>query len=261
MPSLKSNIQYTALAVFLVVIPGIFSCKGPKDLVYFQNISRDTTLQNTVSKNFELKIKPDDLLYVGVTSASAEQSALFNAPQVAVLGGAGTGGSTSGYLVDKSGTIQIYKLGNVKVAGLTREELKEKLQRDLTPYLREPVVTVRNLNNKVTVLGEVGRPGVLPLPTDQMSILEAIGQSGDLTINGRRDNILVIRQGEGGKEFRRLNILDNSVFSSPYFFLQNDDVVYVEPDVKRKTGTNAQTISFILSGVSILSILLTRFIR
>lgn len=261
MPSLKTNILNAAFVVFFLSILSLLSCKAPKDLVYFQNISRDTTLQNTVSKNFDLKIKQDDLLYVGVTSASAEQSTLFNAPQVAIMSGGTTGGSTSGYLVDKNGTIQIYKLGNVKVAGLTREELKEKLQRDLQPYLKEPVVTVRNLNNKVTVLGEVGRPGVLPLPTDQMSILEAIGQSGDLTINGRRDNILVIRQGEVGKEFRRLNILDNSVFSSPYFFLQNEDVVYVEPDIKRKTGNTAQTVSYIISGVSILSILLNRFIR
>ena len=249
------------MAVLLVATGSLLSCKTPRDLVYFQNISRDTTVQNTVSKNFDLKIKPDDLLYIGVTSASAEQSLLYNAPQMAVVSGSTTTGSTSGYLVDKKGTIQLYKLGDVKVAGLTREEVKEKLQRDLSPYLREPVVTVRNLNNKVTVLGEVGRPGVLPLSTDQISLLEAIGQSGDLTINGRRDNILVIRQGEGGKEFKRLNILDHSVFSSPYFFLQNEDVVYVEPDVKRKTGQRAQTISWVLSGVSILTIILTRLIR
>lgn len=108
MPSLKTNILNAAFAVFFLSILSLLSCKAPKDLVYFQNISRDTTLQNTVSKNFDMKIKQDDLLYVGVTSASAEQSTLFNAPQVAIMGGAATGVSTSGYLVDKNGTIKIY---------------------------------------------------------------------------------------------------------------------------------------------------------
>lgn len=258
---MRKTIQPLTLTAFVMIASLAFiSCGTPKDLVYFQNMSRDTTLQNTVSKNFELKIKPDDLLYIGVTSASAEQSALFNAPQVATIGSAATGSNTSGYLVDKNGNIQLYKLGDIKVAGLTRVEVKEKLQRELAPYLKEPVVTVRNLNNRVTVLGEVGRPGVLPMQTDQISLLEAIGQSGDLTAFGRRDNILVIRQTENGKEFKTVNLLDKALFSSPYYYLQNEDVVYVEPDIKRKTGQNAQTISYVLSAVSILSILLTRFL-
>jgi polysaccharide biosynthesis/export protein len=261
MPVLKTFIQNAATAILFTAIMGLVSCKAPKDLVYFQNISRDTTLQNTVSKNFNLKIKPDDLLYVGVTSASAEQSALFNAPQIATVSGTTGSSPTSGYLVDRSGNIQVYKLGDVPVAGLTRVELKEKLQKDLSPYLKDPVVTVRFLNQRVTVLGEVAKPGVLPMATDQISILEAIGQSGDLTTYGRRDNVLVIRQTESGKELKTVNLLDKSVFTSPYYYLQNEDVVYIEPDVKRKTGTNAQTISFILSGVSIISILLTRLIR
>ena len=260
MSHLKPNTRLVFFAFLLLVTGSFFSCKTPKNLVYFQDITRDTTLQNTVSKNFNLKIRPDDLLAIGVTSASAEQSALFNAPQAAASAGA-SGAAAGGYLVDKAGTIQLYKLGDVTVAGLTRLEAKEKLQQALAPYLKDPVVTVRFLSNRVTVLGEVGRPGVLPLASEQISILEAIGQSGDLTPFGRRDKIVGIRQTEGGKEFKTVNLLDKSIFSSPSFYLQNEDVVYVEPDVKRKTGQNAQTISYVLSAVSILSILLTRFIR
>jgi polysaccharide biosynthesis/export protein len=256
----KTNTQNVFAAILLLTLGALFSCKTPKDLVYFQDISRDTTLLNTVSKNYNLKLRPDDLLAVSVTSASAEQSALFNGPQMAALGTT-TSGNTAGYLVDKNGNIQLYKLGNVPVTGLTRVELKEKLETALSPYLKDPVVTVRFLNQRVTVLGEVAKPGVLPLATDQISILEAIGQSGDLTAFGRRDKVLVIRQTENGKEFRKVNLLEKTLFTSPYYYLQNEDVVYVEPDVKRKTGQNAQTISYILSGVSILSILLTRFIR
>ncbi len=255
----SKTINQVFLLILLAGFTGVVSCGTPKDIVYFQNISRDTTLQNTVSKNFDLKIKPDDLLYVGVTSASAEQSMLFNAPQVAAIGGTGTGGgTTSGYLVDKAGNIQLYKLGDVKVAGLTRTEVKDKLQRDLGPYLKEPVVTVRNLNNRITVLGEVGRPGVLPLQTDQITLTEALGQSGDLKITGKRDNILIIRQTENGKDFKRVNLLDNSVFSSPYYYLQNEDVVYVEPDLKRTSNQRNQVIQWIVSGTGLIVFLVDR---
>lgn len=263
MPMTKTLRPQTAIAIFLVVMVASMACKTPQKIVYFQNNAKDTLLQNTVSKNFDLRIKPDDLLSIVIVSASPELSAPFNATQGvgSATSGAVGSGTAPGYLVDKKGTIQFYKLGDVAVTGLTRGELKEKLQKELTPYLKDPVVTVRFLNQRITVLGEVSRPGTVPLVTDQMTVLEALGQSGDLTTYGRRENVLVIRQTEKGKEFRHLNLLDHSIFTSPYYYLQNEDVVYVEPDVKRKTGQNVQTVSYILSAVSILSVLLTRFIK
>ena len=240
-----------------LTMSGFLACSTPKNTAYFQTVSRDTVLQNTVTKNFDLKIKPDDLLSITIASTSPDLSGLFNASS----GGGATSaaGGPSGYLVDKNGNIQLYKLGNVKVAGLTRSETKEKLQRELSDYLKEPVVTVRFANHRVTVLGEVARPGVLPLTTDQMTVLEAIGHSGDLTEFGKRENILVIRQRENGKEFHHLSLLDNSIFTSPYFYLQNEDVVYVEPDAKLKDKNNVpQILSYVVSGVSILSLILSR---
>jgi polysaccharide export outer membrane protein len=253
----KTHNLLPALAVVLTAMLCFSACKAPKDIVYFQNVASDTTLQNSISKNFDLKIKPDDLLYVGVTSASPEQSALFNAPQIAIVGG----GTTSGYLVDKKGDIQVYKLGDVNVRGLTRLELKEKLQRELQPYLKDPVVTVRFLNNKVTVLGEVNRPGIVPMTSDQMTLIEAIGQSGDLRATGRRDNILVIRQTETGKDFRRVSILDNSIFNSPYYYLQSEDIIYVEPNLKKLNNKTPQIISYVISGTSLIIYLISRFIK
>jgi polysaccharide export outer membrane protein len=248
----------TCLLVALILF-SFSSCSAPKSTAYFQTITRDTLLQNTVTKNFDLKIVPDDLLAITIASASPELSGLFNASQGGGTGATSGGASSSAYLVDKKGNIQLYKLGEVKLAGLTRSEAKEKLQRELSPYLKEPVVTIRFANHRVTVLGEVSRPGVLPLATDQVTVLEAIGQSGDLTEFGKRENILVIRQGENGKEFRHLNLLDNSVFASAYYYLQNEDVVYVEPDEKRKNPKNtSQVISYVVSGVSILSLILSR---
>lgn len=262
MPMTETLRPKAIVAMFLVVTMFFMACKTPQNIVYFQNNAKDTLLQNTVSKNFDLKIKPDDLLSIAIVSASPELSAPFNATQgLASASPASGSGTAPGYLVDKRGAIQLYKLGDVAVMGLTRNEVKEKLQRELTPYLKDPVVTVRFLNQRITVLGEVSRPGTVPLVTDQMTVLEALGQSGDLTTYGRRENVLVIRQTEAGKEFRHLNLLDHSVFTSPYYYLQNEDVVYVEPDVKRKAGQNVQIVSYVLSGVSILSILLTRFIK
>ncbi|RYZ40542.1 MAG: polysaccharide export protein [Sphingobacteriales bacterium] len=229
----------------------LFACTSAKPVSYFQTITRDTLLQNTVTQNFDLKIKPGDQLVIAIASTSPELSALYNTAP-------GGEGGTGGYLVDKEGTISLYKLGEVKVAGMTRTEVKTKLLQELSPYLKDPVVTVRFANHRVTVLGEVGNPGVINLTAEGITLLEAIGQSGDLTENGKRDRILVIRQAEGGKEFRHLNLLDHSVFTSPYFYLRNEDVVYVEPEAKKEPQKTQQTISYIISGISILSLIISR---
>ena len=229
----------------------LFACRSARPVSYFQSITRDTLLQNTVIQNFDLKIKPGDRLVIAIASASPELSGLYNT----AMGGEATGG---GYLVDKEGAISLYKLGEVKVAGLTRTELKTKLLKDLSPYLKDPVVTVRFANHRVTVLGEVGSPGVIQLTGDQITVLEALGQSGDLTENARPGKVLVIRQADGGKEFHHLNLLDHSVFTSPYFYLQNEDVVYVEPEPKKEAAKTQQIISYILTGVSLLTLVLSR---
>lgn len=255
MPMLKTIRDFFACCMLILATCLFFSCATQKKYTYFQSVIKDTTILQAAARNFSLPVKPDDLLTITVSSASPELSALYNAQ------GAGTSGTTGtgGYLVDKNGNIQLYKLGNVNVGGLTRDAVKDKLEKDLSPYLKDPVVTVRFANHRITVLGEVSSPGVVAMPNEQISVLEAIGQSGDLTDIGRPENILVIRQTPAGKEFRRLNLLDHSIFSSPYFYLQNEDVVYVEPDPKRKDPPKTQqTISYIISGISIVTLLLSR---
>jgi polysaccharide export outer membrane protein len=175
----------------------------------------------------------------------------------------GSTATINGYQVDNLGNISVFKLGAVRAEGLTRNELTQKLQKELSPYLKDPVVTIRFLNNHVTVLGEVAKPQVLTMPTEQMSILDAIGMSGDLTIAGRRDNILVIRETPTGKQFKRLNITDNSIFNSPFYYLRPNDVVYVEPsELKIKnSGNGPQTIGYLLTGLSIAITLLLNIFR
>ena len=247
----KARPQLPAVFLCFWVLISLIACQSPKKTAYFQTIRRDTVLQNTVARNFDLKIKPGDQLTISIASASPELSELFN---TAPGGEAGTGG----YAVDKNGQIQLYKLGTVKAAGLSRTELEEKLYQDLGPYLKDPVVSVRFANHRVTVLGAVGSPGVINLTADQISVLDAVGQSGDLAENAKRENILVIRQTEAGKEFRHLNLLDHSVFQSPYFYLQNEDVVYVEPEPKKEVSRTTQFFSYIISGISILSLIISR---
>lgn len=235
----------------LLMLSGLLSCSTPKNSAYFQTLPRDTVLQNTVTKSWDLKIKPDDLLTIGVTSASSELSTLYNSAQ--------SGGTTPGYLVDKNGNIQFYKLGDVKVAGLTRDAVKANLQKELSPYLKDAVVTVRFANNHVTVLGEVGSAGVHQMTTDQINILDLLGESGDLNKTANRKNVLIIRQTDTGKVFKHINLLDHSIFSSPYYYLQNEDIVYVESDPKKEsTLTTTQVISYVISGISIITLLVNQ---
>jgi polysaccharide export outer membrane protein len=145
---------------------------------------------------------------------------------------------------------------------MTRRELKEKLQKDLTPFLKDPIVSIRYLNRKVTVLGEVQKPSVVPMPEEQLSLLEVLGSSGDVSTFARRDNILVIRDTGSGKELKRINLEDRSIFTSEWYYLKPDDVVYVEPNDKKvneeKRNRKQQTISIVLAAASLAIIILNR---
>ncbi|MBB1284654.1 polysaccharide biosynthesis/export family protein [Flavisolibacter sp. BT320] len=235
----------------MAALNGLLGCQPVKNTAYFQTLSKDTVLRNTTTRNFDLAIKPGDILSIAIASASSELSASFNTAPAGE-------GSNGGYLVDKLGNIELYKLGSIKVAGMNKAALQDKLRQELTPYLKDPVVTVRFANHRATVLGAVGNPGVIPLSAEGVTVLEAIGQSGDLAENSKRDKVLVIRQTDEGKVFHFLNLLDHSVFTSPYFYLQNEDVVYVEPETKKEKIGPTQVFSYIISGISILSLIISR---
>ena len=173
--------------------------------------------------------------------------------------------TANGYLVDGNGNIQLHKLGVIHVEGITRRELKDKIQTGLQPYLKDVVVTVRYLNHKITVLGEVTKPQVIQMPEEHLSILEVLGASGDVTPSAKRDNILIIRETATGKQTKRINLEDQSVFNSEWYWLQPDDVVYVGPNDKKIQEENRikkqQTLSIALSALSVAVIVLFRFIK
>ena len=239
------------------------SCSTSKNSFYFKTLPRDTVFANTAKVVADSKIKKNDLLGINFSSLNKEEDMTYNAPAMgASVGTASTGGSSSGYQVDATGNIQLHKLGNIHVEGMTRNELKNKLQTDIAPYLKDPIVTVKYLNHRITVLGEVAHPVIIQMPEEQMSLLEVLGNSGDVTNFARRDNILVIRESEKGRELKRINLEDRSLFSSDWYYLQPNDIVYVQPNDKKVNEENRnkrqQTISMILSGASIAFILLNR---
>ena len=233
--------------IFFLAIGILSSCGPARNTIYFKNLQKDTLLRNVVTPDYELKIQKNDMLGITVASLSPDV-AFYNAPQNSV-------GAVSGYLVDQEGNITFVKLGTLHVQGMTRKELKDSLQKGLFPYLRDAVISVSFLNRHVTMLGALTTQ-VIPMPLDNMTLLDALAASGDIGAKGKIDNVLVIRDQDSSKQFKRLNLKDNSVFYSPYYYLQPNDIVYVEPAKIRTPLTTAQFISYITTGISLLILIL-----
>ncbi len=259
---MKRTAAILAGAIFFVA--AFSSCKVTQQTQYFKTLSKDTTLTGFVSNDFESKIRKGDRLAVSVSSLSPVEDALFNGGSAASAGGATL--SATGYTVAQDGTVELHRLGRVTAEGSTRKQLAQKLQKDLLPYLKEPIVSVTYLNHKVTILGEVGKPQVLSLPEEQISVIDALVLSGDVTPNAKRNNILIIRDNGTEKKIKHINLEDNSIFSSPWYYVQPDDIVMVSPDneryVKEENRRKLQTtLSLVASGVSLLIIILDRVIK
>lgn len=220
----------------------LFSCNYHRQITYFPDL-KDTSI-TLVNKNFEPIIQKGDILYIGVTSADPISSAAFNSSNVQPSQNAGGGTNftqnvTSGLLVNTDGSIVVQNIGKIQAQGKTKAQLTDDIQKALLPYLKDPVVNIRFMNYRVTVLGEVNRPSTIPISNERVSVIEALGLAGDLTIYGKRDDILYIHENEGQKEFHRINLNDNSLFKSPYFYLQSNDVLYVTPN-KSKVYSGSQ---------------------
>ena len=250
--------------VFMCSLLLFASCGYNKQLAYFRS-TRDTTI--TVSqKDFEPIIQTGDILFVGVTSLDAVSSALFNFSTTGTSGGTTTttpANTTIGLLVNSDGMIELPKVGKIMARGKTKNQLRNALIEALQPYLKEPVVTIRFMNYRVTVLGEVNHPGTLPILNERVSVLEALGLAGDLTAYGNRDNILLIHESNGVKVTKRLSLTDYSIFSSPYYFLQSNDVIYVEPNKVKAyiSSPVAVLLPALTTSVSLLVLVLNNFFK
>lgn len=216
--------------IFFIMVFNL-SCISKKDIVYFQN----DEIENYKSSNdYKLRFKPDDLLQITISSEDLLSVQPFNLPVVAyttVKNGMFGQPQLQSYLIDSEGFIQFPVLGKIRVGGLTRSEVISQLERKLDPdYVRNPIININIINFKVTIQGDVGRPGTFTVPNERLSVFDAIGLAGDLNITAKRDNIVVVREQNDEKIKCYLDLKSNKVFSSPCYYLQQNDIVYVEPN-------------------------------
>ena len=246
---------------FLILLS---ACGSTRNLVYFNDLQNTNKYTEEIKNKVEPKIQPDDQLSITVSSLNPESNILFNSGVMPSAGsGAATGGTTTGrpndgYLVDKDGFINFPVLGKIQLAGLTKEQATTKMTAEITKNIKNPIVNIRFLNFRITVIGEVNKPSTFLVPSERVNILEAIGLAGDLTAYGKRENILIIREQNGVRTATRVDLASRAILNSPDFYLQQNDVVYVEPaKIKALQGSSSTFyLSLATASVSILSLLI-----
>lgn len=223
--------NFIPLIFLLIILSSLSSCKLREKTVYFSKVNADTTAQNISETQNLIKLKEDDFISVMVYELDKESVAQFNlftppGSEVVV-----------GYIIDRTGCINLPVIGKVKVSGLYKDEAVQLIESKLKTYFNNPTVQINILNFKVTILGEVNLPGSYNIKDERITILEAIGKAGDLKITGVRKNVLVIREEDGKKNEYRVDLTSKDVFKSPVYYLKQNDVVYVEPNKSSITNS------------------------
>lgn len=242
--------------IFSVCTVMVFSsCVNSRKVTYFNDVP--TSEYRAVIGDLEPILEENDILSISVSSLNPSATEMFNVSNAAITQSSTAMGTTlqqSGYLIDQEGYIRFPFLGKIKAAGLTKKALREEITSRLVnqKFLIEPIVDVRYLNYKVSVLGEVGNPSVLTIPNEKVTLLEALGLAGDLTIYARRDNVLLIREEAGVKKLTRIDLTTDDLFTSPFYYLKSNDIIYVEPNNSKiaSTSRTTQWLPIILSALS-----------
>jgi polysaccharide export outer membrane protein len=225
--------------LFILLITQI-GCVSNARLTNFKNLN-DTSF-SLVNNNFQSTIQKGDILYIGVTSLNPLEASAFNSINSIIVQNGGINNmplnTTPGQLISDDGTVKLPYVGNLLARGKTTTQLSKEIALLISPYLKDPIITVRFMNFKVTVLGEVNRPGVINVTNERISVLEAIGSAGDLTAFSKRNNILLIRDSAGMQVFKRFSLEDKTIFFKPYYFLQPNDVLYVETNSVKSLSTS-----------------------
>ena len=249
------------LKLILMCMAVVFTaCTSPKKVLYLQDV--EPLKQQDIEQKYEVIIHSDDLLSILVNCKEPELALPFNLPMVTFQLGT-NGGATGqqrvlGYLVDVNGDIDFPILGKLHVEGLTRQQLTELIKKKLSDgdLIKDPIVTVQFLNYKISVMGEVSRPGSFPISGDRITLLEALSMAGDLTIYGKRDRVAVIREKDGKRTILYHDLRSSDLFNSPCYYLQQNDIVYVEPN-KAKAGQSGinqnNSVGVWLSSISVLA--------
>lgn len=254
---MQSILKYgLSLGLFFgLIILLLSSCGSRRNMVYLQN---DSTQITTLFEQYVPKIQPNDILTIVVSASDPRVTVPFN-PMSSMSAGNITQATDLAlrptYTVNELGMITLPMLGEIKVGGLTRIQAIEKIRTELSQYIKDPGVNINFNNFRVSVLGEVAHPGSFIMPTERVTILDALGLAGDLTIRGIRENVMLIREIDGKKEIHRLDLTKQNTLNSPYYYLAQNDVIYVEPNKAQinnsKLGSNTNVI------ISIAGLLIT----
>jgi len=250
----------------MVLIVALSSCGSFKNIPYYQDLDHTKPSKEIVNNYSPLLIQPADILAINVSSRNPESSSIFNYNLDRVKGNTTaptTDNPVIGYLVDEKGEIDLPIIGTLKVTGLTTSQLRAELKQTMLMYYKDPVVNVRIVNFKVAVYGDVQRPNVYTLQNERTTVTQALSLAGDLNITAMRNNVVLIREFNGERNYIPLDLTSKSLFASPYYYLKNNDEIYVQPDrTKYATvdrGYRAATLAF--SGLSVLAIFFSIFYK
>lgn len=238
------------------------SCRQERDIAYVKDATRDSVME--IAAQLSKGIQANDILYIYVESQTPQATIPFNQEtnKIAVSNGSAinpNSSSVAGYLVNQDGDIIFPVLGKMHVLGMTHDELKRSIEDRLKAegHVLDPIVTVKLMNFRVCILGDVARPGQLVLQGERLTIFEALSMVGDLQISGQRENVTVIREEDGKRIIGNINLASKEVFDSPYYYLHQNDVIYVEPNLRKKRNADRDPVvlTYISSAVSIISVL------
>jgi polysaccharide export outer membrane protein len=263
------NKFYHLIAIIVLFV--LSSCGSTKNVPYFQDVKQlgNSTLPATAVFK-EPTIQPDDILSISIFTIDPNTSMVVNQVGSQAISNSATGGAatalsatqpTAGFLVDKNGEIELSIIGKVRLAGLTTSAAKDLIREKAALNYKDPNVQVRFSNFKVTILGEVGKPASYSIPNEKVTVLDALGLAGDLTIYGKRENVLLIRDNNGEKQFARLNLNSADIFNSPFYYLKQNDVLYIEPNKGKAASLNAartQTIAIVGTALTVFIALISR---
>jgi polysaccharide export outer membrane protein len=255
--------------ILLTLLIGIYfsSCTPYHSILYLDNIPDSLKSGSTkLAEYMDPKIQSDDILSITIITIDPQTASIVNqgqyVPQGSLPGAvSGVSAPITGYLVDKNGEVSLPIVGTVKLAGLTTSEARDLIKNKTAEFYKDPNVQVRFSNFKVTVLGEVSKPSTYIVPNEKNTVLDALGLAGDLTIYGRRDNILIIRDSADTKKYVRLNITSTKILRSPYFYLRQNDVIYVEPNRNKLVQSDATQTTLTTLAASILTAIALIIIR
>lgn len=263
---MKRSFTYRQVWLLLAAVLMLSACTVSRKTVYFNDLP-DTEKFEWASAHFtEPVIQNDDILTINIQTVDpSNTSAINQGTTMQLIGGSSSSNianqQTTGFLVDRNGNVNIPMFGEIKVAGLTTHQAKQAIAEKVTVFYKEPTIQVRFANYKFTVLGEVSRPATYTVQNEKVTLLDALGMAGDLTIYGRRDNVLLIRDQDGTKEFVRFDLNSATMFESPYFYLRQNDVIYVEPGKGRAASADSPRWQFYSMIASFISVAVLAFSR